>query len=341
MLLEIGLQNHLVCSKIGIETHRYRTNHTTLKSQGVMNFTNQDAIQHIPQLQNIACELGGFGVIQISGEDSHKLLQGQLTCDMDLVTDEQASLGGFCSVKGRLHSVFYMMKFEQNYLMILPKDNLQHVLETLSKYAAFFQTELIDASKDYELWGHTQKAPGNHSSEQEVLTVSNLDGIYDVHLNSLFNASILISRKERASELVNMLAGTTLADKNAWDYIELQAHIPMFGQAAIEHHLPHNVGLHQVGAVSFTKGCYTGQEIVARMHYRGKLKTHAVLSYIDADVALDELSKVYNEDDKNVGELIRSAIFDGKTYCLISLKEQALESSIFIGEDKHPTKILD
>lgn len=306
-----------------------------------MNFTNQDAIQHIPQLQNIACELGRFGVIQISGEDSQKLLQGQLTCDLALVTDTQASLGGYCNVKGRLLSVFYVMRFEQSYLMILPKDNLQHMLETLSKYGAFFQVVLTDASKDYELWGHTQKAPGNLSTEQEVLSVSNLDGIYDVHLNSLFNASILISRKERANELVSMLSGTTLADENAWDYIELQAHIPMFGQTAIEQFLPHNVGLHQVGAVSFTKGCYIGQEIIARMHYRGKLKTHAVLSYIDSRVSLDELSKVYSEDDKNVGELIRSATFDGKTYCLISIKEKALEAPIFIGEDKHTAKILD
>jgi folate-binding protein YgfZ len=306
-----------------------------------MNFTNRDAIQHIPQLQNIACELGSFGVIQISGEDSYKLLQGQLTCDMDSVNDEQASLGGFCSVKGRLHSVFYVMKFEQNYLMILPKTNLSHVLETLSKYAAFFQTELTDASKEYELWGHTQKAPGNHSTDQEVLSVTQHDGIYDLHLNSLFNASILISRKERASDLVSMLAGTTLADKNAWDYIELQAHIPMFGQSSIEQHLPHNIGLHQVGAVSFDKGCYTGQEIVARMHYRGKLKTHAVLSFAASEVELNELDTVYNGDDKKVGEVIRSTVFDGKTYTLLSLKDKSLEEQLFIGDDKSPTELLN
>ena len=312
-----------------------------------MNFTNRDAIQHIPQLQNIACELGGFGVIQVSGEDSLKLLQGQLTCDMERVNDEQASLGGLCSVKGRLHSVFYVMKFEQNYLIILPKDNLSHVLETLSKYAAFFQTELTDASKEYELWGHTQKAPGNHSTEEEVLSVSNLEGIYDLHLNSLFNASILISRKERASDLVNLLAGTTLADKNAWDYIELQAHIPMFSQASIEKHLPHSIGLHQVGAVSFEKGCYTGQEIVARMHYRGKLKTHAVLSFADSEafsdpeVELKELDTVYNQDDKKVGEVVRTTVFDAKTYTLLSLKDSALEDELFIGDNKVATSLLN
>lgn len=313
---------------------------TTVDNKGTMNFTNQDAIQHIPQLQNIACELGSLGVIEVTGEDSHKLLQGQLTCDMNLIDDTQASLGGLCSVKGRLHSVFYVMKFEQSYLLLLPKDNLSHVLETLKKYAAFFQTELTDASKDYELWGHTQKAPGNHSAELEVLSVTDHDGIYDLHLNSLFNASILISRKERASELVSMLAGTTLADKNAWDYIELQAHIPMFSQNSIEKHLPHSVGLHQVGGVSFDKGCYTGQEIVARMHYRGKLKTHAVLVASDSEVEFQELDKVYNDDDKKAGELIRTTIFDHKTYALISLNDSALEESLKIGDDKVPATLL-
>ncbi|RDX36315.1 folate-binding protein YgfZ [Kangiella sp. HD9-110m-PIT-SAG07] len=306
-----------------------------------MNFTNQDAIQHIPQLQNIACELGSLGVIEVSGEDSHKLLQGQLTCDMNLINQEQASLGGLCNVKGRLHSVLYVMEFEQCYLLLLPKKILPHVLETLTKYAAFFQTELKDASKDYELWGHTQKAPGNHSAELEVLSVTNLDGIYDLHLNSLFNASVLISRKERASELVSMLAGTTLADKNAWNYIELQAHTPMFSEESIEKHLPHSIGLHQVGGVSFDKGCYTGQEIVARMHYRGKLKTHAVLTAVESEVELNELDTIYNDSDKKVGELIRTTIFDQKTYCLISLKDSALEESLFVGDDKVATSLLN
>ncbi|AOE50408.1 CAF17-like 4Fe-4S cluster assembly/insertion protein YgfZ [Kangiella sediminilitoris] len=305
-----------------------------------MNFTNQDATQHIPQLQNIACELGHYGVIQVSGEDSFKLLQGQLTCDMKNITDTQASIGGICSVKGRLHSVFYIMKFEQSYLLLLPKDTLQHTLDTLAKYAAFFQTELVDASKDYELWGHTQKSQGNVSTDMEVLSVSNLNGIYDLHLNSLFNASILISRKNRAGELIKMLAGTTLADNNAWDYIELQAHLPIFGSAAIEHHLPHNIGLPQVGGVSFDKGCYTGQEIVARMHYRGNLKTHSVLTSIDEEVRLAELSKVFDGDDKKVGELIRTTIFDGKTYCLISLNDKALEQNLFIGDNKASLQIL-
>ncbi|WP_223669522.1 CAF17-like 4Fe-4S cluster assembly/insertion protein YgfZ [Kangiella shandongensis] len=305
-----------------------------------MNFTNQDATQHIPQLQNIACELGNYGIIQVSGEDSLKLLQGQLTCDMNDVNDEQASLGGLCNVKGRLHSVFYVMKFEQHYLMLLPKDTLQHSLDTLSKYAAFFQTELVDASKDYELWGHTQKAQGNNVTDMEVLSVTNHNGIYDIHLNSLFNASILISRKDRAGELVEMLTGTTLADKNAWDYIELQAHLPIFSSTSIEKHLPANIGLPQVGGVSFDKGCYTGQEIVARMHYRGKLKIHSVLTSTDSSVELAELTKVYNSNDKKVGELIRTTVFDGKTYCLISLNDSALEEELVIGDDKINIKLL-
>lgn len=305
-----------------------------------MNFTNQNAIQHIPQLQNIACELGTLGIIQVSGEDSEKLLQGQLTCDMNHINAEQASLGGLCNVKGRLHSVFYTMKFEQDFLLILPKENLPHILETLSKYAAFFQTELTDASKEFELWGHTQKAPGNNSTDIEILSVSNHGEIYDLHLNSLFNASILISRKERASELVKMLAGTTLADKNAWNYIEIQAHIPIFNQTSIEKHLPHSIGLHQVGGISFEKGCYTGQEIVARMHYRGKIKTHAVLSIIEQETELAELDAVYSQDDKKVGELIRTTTFDGKTYCLLSLKDSALDEELSIGDDKIATTLL-
>jgi len=295
-----------------------------------MNFTNQDAMQHITQLQNIACELGHYGIIRAHGEDGHKFLQGQLTCDLDKVTDQQASLGGFCNVQGRLHGIFFTIKYGDDYLLLVPKEGLEHLLNKLKMYAVFFKVELTDASLDFQIWGHTQKGATTNFAEDMSLVVTRDKGVTEVHLNSLFNASFMIAEKEHGNAIIKALEGTTLADVNAWDYIEIQAHIPLVLEKTIEELLPHFVGLHQVGGVSFDKGCYTGQEIVARMHYRGKLKTHALLAYSQDTASLEPGDKVLNEVGKAVGDVIRSTVFDNKTYVLMSLADKALESQLSI-----------
>ena len=295
-----------------------------------MNFTNQDAMQHIIQLQNIACELGHYGIIRVHGEDAKKFLQGQLTCDLDKVTDQKASLGGFCNVQGRLHGIFFTIKYGEDYLLLVPKQGLEHLLNKLKMYAVFFKVELVDASLDFQIWGHTQKGANSNFAEDMSLVVTEANGVTEVHLNSLFNASFMIAEKEHGNAIIKALEGTTLADVNAWDYIEIQAHIPLVYEETIEELLPHFVGLPQVGGVSFDKGCYTGQEIVARMHYRGKLKTHALLAYSKDTATLTPGDKVHNEDDKAVGDVIRSTVFDGKTYALISLADKAMESELTI-----------
>lgn len=304
-----------------------------------MNFTNQDAMQHITQLQNIACELGHYGIIRVHGEDAKKFLQGQLTCDMEKVSNQQATLGGFCNVQGRLHGIFFTIKYGDDYLLLIPKEGLEHLLNKLKMYAVFFKAELTDASLDFQIWGHTQKGATTNFAEDMSLVVTQADGVTEVHLNSLFNASFMIAEKEHGSAIIKALEGTTLADVNAWDYIEIQAHIPLVYEQTIEELLPHFIGLHQVGGVSFDKGCYTGQEIVARMHYRGKLKTHALLAYSKDTATLTPGDKVNNEDDKAVGDVIRSTVFDGKTYALISLADKALESQLSINSAEF--EILD
>lgn len=304
-----------------------------------MNFTNQDAMQHITQLQNIACELGHYGIIRVYGEEAKKFLQGQLTCDLEKITDQQATLGGFCNVQGRLHGIFFTIKYGDDYLLLTPKEGLEHLLNKLKMYAVFFKVELVDASLDFQIWGHTQKGASSNFAEDMSLVVSRDNAVTEVHLNSLFNASFMIAEKEHANAIIKALEGTTLADVNAWDYIEIQAHIPLVYEETLEELLPHFVGLPQVGGVSFDKGCYTGQEIVARMHYRGKLKTHALLAYSKDTATLTPRDKVFSEKEKAVGDVIRSTVFDGKTYALISLADKALETTFSINSAEF--EILD
>ncbi|NVK21073.1 MAG: folate-binding protein YgfZ [Kangiellaceae bacterium] len=296
-----------------------------------MNLTNKHALEHINSLQNIACELSHYGVVKVSGDDAVKLLQGQTSCDIHKLDSANASLGAMCNVQGRIHAIFYIVHWRDGYFLIMPHEVIEHFISRLSMYAVFFKAEITNVSEEFQLWGSCKKSETPEDSpESSMLAVTTQDNGLELHLHSLFNASIHLIPTQHVNQLDNLLSESTLADHKSWDYVEIQARIPMIYQNTIEQLLPHFIGLDMVGGISFDKGCYTGQEIIARMHYRGKLKTHACLAWTTGEKTIQPNSKLINQDNKTVGEVVRSAPYAGKTYCLISLADKALDQPVFI-----------
>lgn len=156
-----------------------------------------------------------FGLIKISGADASKLLQGQLTCDINALASKQYNLAAHCNPQGRVVSLFYVIHLSNAYYLLMPHNMLDITLTALKKYALFYKSTLEDG---------TLELPG-------VLT---------------------------------QIGNPTLFD--------IQAGVPRIYPETSSSFLPHDINLDQLGAISFNKGCYTGQEIIARMQYRGKLK---------------------------------------------------------------------
>ncbi|NVJ65482.1 MAG: folate-binding protein YgfZ [Gammaproteobacteria bacterium] len=265
--------------------------------------------------------LDHYQVLRISGADSHKFLQGQLTCDLNDVNGEQAVLGGYCNVQGRLHATFYILKASHDYLMILPTGVAQHLLETLSKYAVFFQTEL-------SLEPNMALLAIKPSSEAPHLSQISLDefGAQKLVIGNL--ELVVLPKLHLADFMADELSQAQTATLDLMGLEQIEQGIPMVETVTIESLLPHYIGLAQNGGVNFEKGCYTGQEVVARMHYRGTLKTHPQLASIKTQEPLAAGSEILNGDDKKVGELINSA-FDGEQLkAIISLADKALDSEL-------------
>lgn len=218
------------------------------------------------------------GVMSARGTDPTKFLQGQVTCDVDKLTPDISTLGARCNPKGRMQSSFRLLRpDEDEYLLCMNRELVAGQVSELSKYAVFFKTALTDASTEWVglgLWGpDAQEAlrsaelevPGRSndvSHAGRTLVVRLAEDAFEIWLPAAEAQPTLDILCERA----------TPAATEEWQVRQIRAGIGEVTRHTYESFIPQMLNLQQLGGVSFRKGCYTGQEIVARMEYLGKLK---------------------------------------------------------------------
>lgn len=211
---------------------------------------------HNPESQTSAMKIplppcGSPGLLKVCGPDAKKFLQGQLTCDLETVSETQSLLGAHCNPQGRVLFLFRLFYRLGAYYLVLPREMAAPALLALKKYAVFFKLELSEN----------------------------------------------ISEKETALE--QQVAAE-------WSYFDLAQGIPLVYPQSCGLFLPHDLNLHVLQGVSWDKGCYTGQEIIARMHYRGKLKNHLYQAQIQTTTVPQPGAEIYSkqEEDFKISGLI-------------------------------------
>ncbi|MFQ1046458.1 CAF17-like 4Fe-4S cluster assembly/insertion protein YgfZ [Avibacterium paragallinarum] len=191
-----------------------------------------------------------YRVISVQGADAEKFLQGQLTCDVNGLPDGQSTLTAHCDPKGKMNSVFRLIRAnaEQFYLLIRHA-LLPSALDNLKKYAVF--SKVVFTEQDWQIIG--------------VLDKQKCDAIsadFSVTLPAPLNGVILLN--QIAQDLV--FTGTA----EQWDLAEIQAGYPILSPESQNEFIPQALNLQCIEqAISFQKGCYIGQETVARAKYRG------------------------------------------------------------------------
>jgi folate-binding protein YgfZ len=206
-----------------------------------------------------------LAVLTVSGQDAGQFLQGQITCNINDITANQGSLGAMCNVKGRAITTFLLVKSGDDFLLVLPKELLQSVKQRLQKYVLRSKVTLIDSSDSLCLLGLTD------TSEQIFLATSQQDNFVRV---SFVDRTFLIADVNQAIALWSgyRAQGFQAADSTHWQTLDIVSGIPWLTLETSEEFIPQMLNLDKLGGISFTKGCYTGQEIVARTHYLGKTK---------------------------------------------------------------------
>ncbi len=221
------------------------------------------------------CPLSHEGVLAVRGVDASKFLQGQLTCNLDYLNEARASLGARCTQKGRMQSSFRILLEGDGCVLAMASELIEAQLADLKKYAVFSKSKLTDESASWVRFGL-------HNGDGALVNLG-LDLPQDtdavVRANDLIAVRVsparaeLWVRSEHADETQSRLAAQlSEGTLNDWQLGQIRAGIGQVFGTTREEFIPQMINLQAVGGVSFKKGCYTGQEIVARMQYLGKLK---------------------------------------------------------------------
>lgn len=220
----------------------------------------------LPALEGVA-RLSDWGVIRAAGEDAKTFLHGQLTQDVQGLGDGTARLAGYCSAKGRLLASFIVwQRGPAEVLLACSADLLPATLKRLSMFVLRAKCKLSDASAELPLYGLAGAAAG-----EGVAWSRSAQGAADlIHLPAAAGVRRALWAGPGAPEQPVLAA-------EAWRWLEVQSGIPRIVAATVEQFVPQMVNLELVGGVNFQKGCYPGQEVVARSQYRGTLKRRAFL----------------------------------------------------------------
>lgn len=231
------------------------------------------------------CTLSHEGVLAVRGADAGKFLQGQLTCNLDYLGDTRASLGARCTQKGRMQSSFRILLEGDGVLMAMATELLEPQLADLKKYAVFSKSKLTDESAAWVRFGIEQGDAAllglGLELPAETDSVVRNGGLVAIRVSP--DRVELWAPADQADVLKGKLSALLAeGDLNQWLLGQIRAGIGQVMPGTRELFIPQMLNLQAVGGVSFKKGCYTGQEIVARMQYLGKLKRRLYRLSLDA-----------------------------------------------------------
>lgn len=245
--------------------------------------------------QTVLADISHFGLIALSGEDAQTFLHGQITNDLRGLNDKAAVFAGYLSAKGRMLANFLVMRRGDDVLLMLPSALRETIQKRLSMFILRSKVKARDAGPE---WVRLGVNGPNASAALAVLGYDLPDGLMSMaHGQQTF---VLRLGEQRFDVFVQPDAAAALWTKlallcqpvgaPAWDWLMVQAGVPVVLPQTQDHFVPQMANMEILGGVSFNKGCYPGQEIVARSQYLGKVKRRLFLAHVD-DVALpgDEL----------------------------------------------------
>ena len=259
-------------------------------------------------------DLSHLGLIRVSGEDARNFLQGQFTNDTREVSSGHYQLSSYCTPKGRMLANFLLFERASDFYLQMPRETLPVVLKRLPMFVLMSKVSIEDAcdqlvriglaGPDAEslLSGQFPSLPeaAGDALQENGTTLLRLPGA-EPRFELIAGPEEMIEWWKKLSET----ASTVSADY--WALLDIRAGIPTIYSATMEAFVPQMTNMQAIDGVSFTKGCYTGQEVVARMKYLGKLKRRMFLARVDTDSrpqAGEELFSTASESGQGAGKIV-------------------------------------
>ena len=221
----------------------------------------------------VMAALTHLGVLAVSGADADNFLHNQLTNDVLELTPGAMHLGGYCSPKGRLLTTLFIWKSDEGVMLVMPRELLPGIQKRLQMFVLRSKVTISDVSEQMVLIGVA-------TPDAQSISFSDAAGMTAVWPTAAGLQRVLwLGSVESSIRLWNtLLESLTPTNASHWRWLDIRAGLPMVVEATRERFVPQMVNFDLVGGVNFRKGCYPGQEIVARSQYLGKLKRRMLLA---------------------------------------------------------------
>ena len=277
-------------------------------------------------LQGIA-PISHLGIIRVQGDDAASFLHGQLTNDFVLLDQQHARLAAFCSAKGRMQASFIGFKrAPDDILLICSQDLLARTLKRLSMFVLRAKAKLTDASADFQLFGLIRNAVP--ATEAPWTLHTQADGSHLVHLYPAAGQprALLVAPVGTPAP-----QGTVLTPEQ-WLWTEVASGIAMVSEPVFELFVPQMLNYESVGGVNFKKGCYPGQEVVARSQFRGTLKRRAYIVHADQPLNAGQEVFAASDAEQATGTVVQAAPApQGGWDAIVSMQIQSAQEALTAG----------
>lgn len=271
--------------------------------------------------QDIITDLSHLGLLEVSGEDAKAFLQGQVTNDVTQLTGSSSQFAGYCTPKGRLLALFQVFAHKDHLHLQFNRALLEPVAKRLKMYVMRSKVAIKDVSDEIIRIGVAgtgveaklnvffAQDPQFTTLPQRANSLIDLSNAVILRLAGELPRYEVFTSLEQATALWSAFTNeeTVAVGKPAWDYLEINAGIPDVTPATQEAFVPQMINLDALNGINFKKGCYTGQEIVARTHYLGKVKRRTLIANIYSTVAPQVGDLLTGADGAEAGQLVRVA----------------------------------
>ena len=287
----------------------------------------------LPALPDGVARLQHLGVILIQGEDAATFIHGQLTQDFSLIAPHEARLAGFCNAKGRMLASFVGFKTLQgDVLLVCSRDLLAATLKRLSMFVLRAKARLSDASASYAVWGLAGSATKSIAagaeqpwSKAEFPSEFGTETCIQLYPAGAVPRQLLLTPSQDAPP------GQPF-DEALWQWGEVQSGVATLSAPLAEAFVPQMLNYESVGGVSFKKGCYPGQEVVARSQFRGTLKRRAFLVHCGSPLQAGQEVLADADPEQVVGLVVQAAARPGGGFDAIAeLQLAALQAPLSVG----------
>lgn len=301
-----------------LETQGAQYDHTT---KTITTFGIPDIEHHSVKFGPVMSPLLNDGLIRIGGDDAKSFLQSQLTQDVNLVTPEQAKLSAYCDPQGQVLGLGILFLYFDAYYWLVPKDTVTPLLSRLKMFVMRSKVELEDFSELLSRFGYA----GEHAAQdllilgnvnltgnyrQTMFTREDLSSVVAICVPSANPCYLFIGPPDEVIAAWDIMETNGMGIGNAdWELIDTVYGMPKITSEIQGKLTAHLLNLDRIDAINFKKGCYPGQEIVARMQYRGKPTKRMVRLHTESEQTCrvgEEITLTYQNDRQLPITVIRS-----------------------------------